>query len=206
MRACDNGSYARKIYALVIMICTKAIYKNCKVLRGVVTVKKIISIMVGILVLSIASIASAEYPTYLNGDRNLIICHGHMGTAWYVDRSSLVVQKYAPPQYIIAVNIVEAVGVGGNVIDFYDGGPGKIVKVKTMRFFYNWDLREMYYDTTGSDGWKYLNPHGYGIRQPAGEIAFYLAYKMRFYGSKPFYDIYQKRTYPVYSDDFYAHI
>ena len=173
--------------------------------------KKIISIMVAILVLSIASIASADYPTYLNGDRNLIICDGHMGTAWYVDRSSLVVQKYAPPQYIIAVNIVEAIGAGGNVIDFYDGGPGKIVKVKTMWFFYNWDLREMYYDTTGLDGWKYLNPHGRwaecGIRRPAGEIAFYLAYKMRFYGSKPFYDIYEKRTHPTYyDDDFYARI
>ena len=57
------------------------------------------------LVMVIGSVASANYPTHLNGNANYILVDGHMGTAWYVDKSSLVVQKYEPPQYIIAVNV-----------------------------------------------------------------------------------------------------
>jgi len=172
--------------------------------------KKFFSILVCTLLLSITTIAYADYPTYLNGDRNLILCDGHMGTAWYVDRTSLVVQKYAPPQYIIAVNIVTASSAYNNDADFYNGGKGKIQNVKTVRFFYNWDLREMYFDTTGHDGWKYLAPHGSwaesGINMPAGEIAFYLAYKMKFYGSKPFYDSFLGKSSYIYRDSFYYKI
>lgn len=52
-------------------------------------------------------IAGAEsYPVYLNEDRNYILCDAYKETAWYLDRSSLNVQKYDPPQYIIAVNVV----------------------------------------------------------------------------------------------------
>ena len=40
-------------------------------------------------------------------------------------------------------------------------------------------------------GWRYLNPVGCwaesGIVMPAGEIAFALAYNMKFYGSKKYY-------------------
>ena len=39
--------------------------------------------------------AHANYPTYLNGDRNFILVDGHMGTAWYVNRSSLAVLQAA---------------------------------------------------------------------------------------------------------------
>lgn len=174
--------------------------------------KKTISMIICIILFSFASIANADYPTYLNGDRNLIFCDGHMGTAWYVDRRTLVVQKYEPPQYIIAINLVTAQSAYGNVVNFYDNGKGKITNVQTIRFFYNWDLREMYVDRTGTDEWKYLLPHGSwaetGIFQPAGETAFYLAYKMKFYGSKSFYDTFLKKSHPVYlySDSFYEKI
>ncbi len=64
----------------------------------------------------------------------------------------------------------------------------KITEVRRARFFYNWDLREMYVDSTGKDGWRFLPPLGSwaetGVSMPAGETAFYLAYKMKFYGSK----------------------
>ena len=29
--------------------------------------------------------AFANYPTHLYGDKNFILCDGHMGSAWYVD-------------------------------------------------------------------------------------------------------------------------
>lgn len=172
--------------------------------------RRIILILVGMMILCFSSVASANYPTYLNGDRNLILCDGHMGVAWYVDRTTLNVQKYAPPQYIITVNVVTASSAYNNEEDFYNGGKGKITEVRRMRFFYNWDLKEMYIDTTGRDGWSFLSPTGSwaetGISMPAGEIAFYLAYKMKFYGSKQYYDSYLGKYTTVFGDDFYESI
>ena len=104
------------------------------------------------------------------------------------------------------INLIENQGVA----TFYNGGKGKITSVKTMRFFYNWNLREMYVDTTGNDGWRYLNPNGSwaetGVSMPAGETAFYLAYKMKFYGSKTFYNSILRKSICPYSDDFYSKI
>lgn len=33
-------------------------------------------------------------------------------------------------------------------------------EVLKFRFFYNWDMKQMYRDKTGNDGWSYLNPKG----------------------------------------------
>ena len=63
--------------------------------------KRIIMQLVGISMLVLPAAVSANYPTYLNGDRNFIRCDGHMGTAWYVDASSLNVLRYEPPEYVI---------------------------------------------------------------------------------------------------------
>ena len=136
-----------------------------------------------LIVLSFASIASASYndiyDDHLGGDRNYILVDGHMGVAWYLDRSSLVVQKYAPPQYIIAVNIV--------TVPNADKGYTDISSVQTKRFFYNWKLRQMYVDR-GVDNWIYVPRDGsfaeVGITGPTGEMAFYLAYGMKFYGNR----------------------
>ena len=84
--------------------------------------KKIFSMCLFMLVMVIGSVASANYPTHLNGNANYILVDGHMGTAWYVDKSSLVVQKYEPPQYIIAVNVVSA-SSAYDERDFYQNVP-----------------------------------------------------------------------------------
>ena len=60
--------------------------------------KRFCLLLIGLFVFSLSAVGFANYPMYLNGDRDLILCDGHMGTAWYVDRTSLVVQKYEPPQ------------------------------------------------------------------------------------------------------------
>ena len=149
--------------------------------------KKWFAVLVMFCALLLSSVAGA-YSPYLNGDSNFILCDGHMGTAWYVDRSSLVVEKYAPPQYIIAVNVC--------TVDNANNGNTEISKVQTLRYFYNWNLREMYADRDGNSNWRYLDPHGSwsktGISMPAGEIAFALAYNLKFYG--------------VYSSSFYNRI
>ena len=139
-----------------------------------------IALLVGMLWIAMLAMVGAysAYPAHLGGNPNYILCDGHMGVAWYVDRSSLVVQKYEPPQYIIAVNVVRT----------YDADKGSTViqGVETKRFFYNIDLRQMYVDSDGTNNWRYLNPNGSwaatGVSMPAGEIAFALAYGMKFYG------------------------
>lgn len=44
------------------------------------------------------------------------------------------------------------------------------------------------------------------LLMPASEIAFYLAYHMKFYGSKSFYNQFLKRDVMVYKDDFYTRV
>ena len=170
--------------------------------------KKLFSMCLFMLVMVIGSVASANYPTHLNGNANYILVDGHMGTAWYVDKSSLVVQKYEPPQYIIAVNVVSARSAYDDENDFYQhGGRGKIMDTKTYRFFYNWDRTEMYVDSTGNDGWVRLKPLGSwaetGVSMPAGEMAFYLAYNMKFYGAYKWREGNHGDYMDVYDDGFY---
>ena len=148
-------------------------------------------IMLAFFLIFISFLGTAHvdgYSSHLGGNPNYILCDGHMGTAWYVDRSSLVVQKYEPPQYIIAVNVV--------TVNDADRGNTFISNVKTYRFFYNSNLGQMYIDRNNNDDWRYLNPNGSwaatGISMPAGEIAFALAYGMKFYG--------------IYSNSFYNRI
>ena len=141
--------------------------------------KKLIISFISVFMLMISTAFASPYPDHLNGDPNYILCDGHMGVAWYVDRSSLNVQKYAPPQYIIAVNVV--------TIPDADKGSTAISQVKTYRFFYNSDLVRMYLDRNLNDDWSYIDPNGSwaqtGIIMPTGEIAFALAYNYKFYGN-----------------------
>ena len=44
------------------------------------------------------------------------------------------------------------------------------------------------------------------LLMPASEIAFYLAYHMKFYGSKAFYNQFLKRDVMVYTDEFYKRV
>ena len=145
--------------------------------NGGVLMKRFFALVVGLCVFILSGVAFANYPTYLNGDRNLILCDGHMGVAWYVDRTSLVVQKYEPPQYIIAVNVVS--------VQDADMGNTAIHDVRTMRFFYNYDMQRMYIATQPNDSdLRYLNPNGcrveIGIAHPAGKGPFRLDLGMDF--------------------------
>ena len=70
--------------------------------------KKLCTVFFTLLLLTFASVASANYPYYLNGNSDYVRVDGHMGTAWYVDKTSLVNQMYAPPYYKLAINVVTA--------------------------------------------------------------------------------------------------
>ncbi len=155
--------------------------------------RRTVAVLIGILICAVSSVVMA-YPNHLNGNPNYILVDGHMGIGWYLDRSSLVVQKYEPPCYTIAVNVVRTEN-------------GKILGVGTMRFFYNYDDTAMYWDKTGNDGWEKLQPLGSGaetrVRMPAGEMAFYLAYNMKFYGAYT-WSGHGLKNVRVYDNDFYA--
>ena len=140
--------------------------------------KRILSVifMLGCFFIFQSPFAHANYPNYLNRDRNFILSDGHMGTGWYVDKSSLVVQQYAPPIYRIAVNLVW--------VPDADRGNGNPSEVETNYFLYNWDTRSMYVLRDGT--WNYIPHNGSfaqsGIVEPTGEMVFYIAYHMPFYG------------------------
>lgn len=162
--------------------------------------KKVFLLLLSLCLFLMAGTASASmYQRFLNDDPNYVIVDGHTGEAWYLDRSSLYVEKYDPPQYIIVANVCR--------VPHADRGNKTISDVTTYRFFYNWDQRKMYWDKGGNSNWVYLDPQGYwaatGIVMPAGEMAFYLAYRMRFYGNIMFYSSYSHKYYPCYGDHFY---
>ena len=132
---------------------------------------------------AVASASSPLPPTHFHGDPNFILIteQPQSNTAWYIDRSSLVVSKYEPPQYIIAVNICM-------VTNANQGNDASIQHVVTNTFFYNWDLKRMYWDAGhGDQNWIYIAPTAPRatamVGKPGGEMAFYLAYNMKFYGS-----------------------
>lgn len=159
----------------------------------------LLTTMVCLILFGNVAWASNLYPKHLGGNSNFILVDGHMGTAWYLDRSSLYVEKYAPPQYIIVANVC--------TVDNANNGSTAIQQVKTYRFFYNWDLRQMYIDRNGNSNWIYLKPLGSwaesGISMPAGEMAFYLAYNLKFYGSQKWYDSYLNKYFPAFEPSFY---
>ena len=124
---------------------------------------------------------SADAPENLYDDSNYILVstQPQADLAWYIERNSLTVEKYNPPQYIISVNICR---VSNASTDYPE-----IVGVARGRFFYNSDLGQMYVDRNGNSNWQYISPdspRAYSlVSKPAGEMAFYLAYNMPFYGS-----------------------
>lgn len=163
-------------------------------------ISAMLCLLATLLVMSVAQ-ASSLYEDYYNGDENYPLIWGHMGTAIYLDKSSLVCQDYEPPCYTLAINIIS--------VDNADRGNREISRITTLRFFYNWNDRKMYIDQkTGTSSWRYLKPTGSnaesGMVMYAGEAAFYLDYGKKFYGSRTWYDSFLNRNVTVFNDSFYT--
>ena len=58
-----------------------------------------------VLMLAMVATALANYPGTLDGG-NLVLVDGGMGVGYYAGRSSVKVEKYAPPKYQLAINVV----------------------------------------------------------------------------------------------------
>lgn len=127
------------------------------------------------------------YQTYLNGDPNFIMCGAHMGVACYVKKSSVVVQNYDPPNFEIYVETI--------VADFQDyddqlakaGLEYKLGKLTSHLYRYNSNSMRMIEYLPSEGKWHYIKPVGSmaetGHWYP-GEMAYYIAFHQKFYGSR----------------------
>ena len=154
--------------------------------------KKFFALFVLVLLIIFQPNAQASYPDHLNGDPDYVCTDGHMGAGWYMKKSSLNVESYSPPIYVISVSVY--------TVNDADRGNTNYTKVETFRFRYDWDSRSMYVQTRDKDwnySWRYLDPNGSwaktGISMPTGEMAFYVAYRQKFYGQ--FYGRYDSKFY-----------
>lgn len=136
--------------------------------------KKIFAFAILISIISVFNVSYADYPQYLNGNRNFILCDGHMGEGRYVDASSLNSEVYSPPQYVISIDIVS--------VPDADRGRINISSRSKVQFFYDLNDHHVYVRT--ATGIRILNPNGTRASGAnlvrAAEIAFELAYKIKF--------------------------
>jgi hypothetical protein len=162
------------------------------------------------VMMTIVCHAEPLYPQTLD-DGNLVLVDAHMGVGAYADRSSVAVQKYEPPNYQIAINIV---GVQFSEEYFkahqnYLHSPYTMDGVRTECFRYNWDRKSVShqrYDGTWHD-WDINRFNCHADGQPfvpnTAETAFVAAYNMRFYNETMGYNPVLKENYRVISEYFY---
>ncbi len=140
-----------------------------------------------------------------------MIVDGRMGYAQYVDRSSVAVQKYDPPNYQIAINVV-SISFSNDYWrkhNTYVGGPYKVSNVRTSVFRYNWNHKLVSY--LGRDGiwrdWDINRANSHADGDPlvpyTAETAFVAAYNMRFYNNAMGYNPVTKAKYRVINEGFY---
>ena len=145
------------------------------------------SLLVILFLFQVLSLKSAEcldlpegcFPDYIGNDRNFLLCTARLECAFYIDKKSLVIQKYDPPIYTLAVNLVQVANDDAQLRD-----------VKTIYFMYKLKPRSMFVLKDGS--WHHLSAvYEYELIDNidieltrAGEMAFYIAYKMKFYGDR----------------------
>ena len=179
--------------------------------------KKFIALIVLLCSMMISSTVLAVDTKYFNGDKNYIFCGASMGIASFVITNTLNVEKYAPPIYIISVDVI-------SVSKYFSGGT-KMMWRNTKRFKYDYSTRKMYlYTPNGGEDirqryethyrhdkqkmdearaidwnseWTYVYPDVFygegGVFPNVGEIAFALAYKVKFH----------RKEYKRYQGNFY---
>ena len=176
--------------------------------------KLMLSIIVPIISLMLTSVSFAQ--NNMDSDSRYIRCPVGMGFISYIDTSSVVVDEYQPPQYIISINTIKRHAQDIN---------GEHLRIHTLKFKYDYNQRKMYlYSPNNGDDfknrylndmkcskkpidssidwnsdWQYISPdvyygEGTGDMAVAGEAAFAIAYNLKFHGEK----------YRRYQDGFYS--
>ena len=161
-----------------------------------------------LLLLSAAALANPYPATLDNG--NLVLVDGGMGVGRYADRTSVAVERYAPPNYQIAINLV--------MVTFsedywrqhksYIGGPYSIGDVFTVRFRYHWGRKSIVYQSRNQwQDWDINRDYSHAEGDPmipnTAEVAFVSAYNMKFFGDKTGYSPVLKRQRRIINDSLY---
>lgn len=162
-----------------------------------------------ITLLLLSAAAFANYPATLDNG-NLVLVDAGMGVGRYADRSSVAVERYAPPDYQIAINLVSV-----NFSDdywrqheTYIGGPYTLGDVFTLRFCYHWGRKSIAYQF--GQQWQdwdinrdYSHAEGDPMIPNTAEVAFVSAYNMKFFGDKTGYSPVLKKQRRVIDDSLY---
>lgn len=166
--------------------------------------KYVFSMIMVIIMLVVSSVVFAQ--NYLENDPRYIEYPIGMGYISYIDTSSVNVQGYQPPQYIITINKIEK-----NMQDVQNA----YLRYVTLKFKYDYTQKKMYlYSPNHRDEfksrymddrkfsnkpvdnsinwdseWQYIDPdvyYGEGTSDIAiaGEVAFAIAYNLKFHGER----------------------
>ena len=109
-----------------------------------------------------------------------------IGFSFLVNKNSIDVQQYNPPNYIIAAR--EVIHHYDSFAEWHDG-IGESVHSRIIRYKYDYANRKMYVeqkDRNNNPYWEYVDPQkikSYHDENPiaGGELLFYLAYGINFY-------------------------
>ncbi|MBO6179956.1 MAG: hypothetical protein J6O04_12350 [Selenomonadaceae bacterium] len=176
----------------------------CALLRRIKTA------MLTVAIILLAEVTFANpYPATLDNG-NLVLVDGGMGVGRYADRSSVAVERYAPPNYQIAISVVSVTFSDEywRQHDTYVGGPYKIGEPFLLRFCYNWDRKSVAYNW--GDNWQdwdinrdYSHAEGEPLIPNAAEVAFVSAYNMRFFDDITGYSPILKRQRRIIDESLY---
>ena len=160
------------------------------------------------LLLSAFALANPYPPTLYEGD--LVLVDGGMGVGRYADTTSVVIYKYAPPDYQIAINVVSVTFSEEywQEHETYVGGPYTIGASNSMAFRYNWITKTISYQRNGKwFDWDINRDHSHAEGEPlipnTAEVAFATAYNMRFFDKKMGYSPAFGRERRVISESLY---
>lgn len=191
---------------------SKPLYDVTQIRQLVAPMRKKLSLLVTLMV-TVFLLSSTAYAydwcKHYKGDPNYPMVTGHTQVATFIDKSSISVQRYDPPYYVVAICVFYAP----------DGGYGQMYGYHVERFFYNNDTTKMYVDVTNDEllrdldksGWWYLCPlYESGTINyqfmTEGEAAFYTAYHMKFYGRYRWKSRYDGSYRTGLGDEFYRRI
>ena len=161
-----------------------------------------------LLLLSAAALANPYPATLDNG--NLVLVDGGMGVGRYADRTSVVVERYAPPDYQIAINLVSVTFSDDywRQHETYIGGPYTMGDVFTLRFRYHWGRKSIAYQFGNQwQDWDINRDYSHAEGDPmipnTAEVAFVSAYSMKFFDDKTGYSPVLKRQRRIIDDSLY---
>lgn len=171
---------------------------------GVLMMVKLIGKMMGVMLCLMILWAGNAFAFLKNGDSSLyndmynnpqnyiLVGHQNDGISYYINRNSICVNRYSPPEYIISFDIVGYTCRSEETGEFIDK--------MNVSYKYDYSSRKMYRKSVGTDNkWEYVEAvpltdsmikqrkmsgsvqRTYYSKITEGEIAFYLAYGISFF-------------------------